>query len=422
LSFIPDTSAQDTVIEKKPTKWKLALFIGVIGVGAYWVIPSTINWFNGERSIEKQQLKLATVQNGLFVRDISVQGKVIAAKRPTLFSPSAGTVTYAVNAGDTVEIGQLLATVDSPELASDLAQQQAERDRLYSALERERITSKQRALDHENKIGRAEVALNAAKREMRRAQEGHDKQVVSDIDYQKAKDDLQNAEREYSLTLKEVDLLKESLKFEVKNRELEFNRQQVFVQELERRVAALAITSPVNGLVGNLTVQQKTNVDKNQPLLSVVDLSQYEVEVQVPEQYGDDLALGMDAEINVNQQTITGELVSISPEIQKGTITSKIRLPDDLQLSLKQNQRLTSRIILEQKSQVNYVPRGQFTQTGTGNFIYTIEGNLAKKQAITLGSESLTQIEVIHGLKAGDVVVISDLRVFNDAPQARILE
>lgn len=422
MSFIPDTSAQDTVIEQKKAPWKLAMLCIAAVIGIYLIAPSLLSWFNNERSVEKGQLKLATVQNGLFVRDISVQGKVIAAKRPTLFSPSSGTVTYSVNSGDTVTVGQLLATVDSPELTSDLAQQQAERDRLYSALERERITSKQRALDHENKIGRAEVALNAAKREMRRAQEGHDKQVVSDIDYQKAKDDLQNAQREYALTLKEVDLLKESLKFEVKNRELEFNRQQVLVQELERRVAALDITSPVNGLVGNLAVQQKTNVEKNQPLLSVVDLSQYEIEVQVPEQYGDDLALGMVAEINVNQQTVTGELVSISPEIQKGTITSKIRLGDEYQLTLKQNQRLTSRIILEQKPQVNYLPRGQFTQTGTGNFIYTVDGNIAKKQAITLGSESLTQIEVVHGLKAGDVVVISDLRVFNDAQQARILE
>ncbi|WP_244370128.1 hypothetical protein [Pseudoalteromonas xiamenensis] len=42
-----------------------------------------------------------------------------------------------------------------------LTQQQAERDRLFSSLEREKINAKQQALDHENKIGRAEVALNA---------------------------------------------------------------------------------------------------------------------------------------------------------------------------------------------------------------------------------------------------------------------
>ncbi|WP_462162971.1 efflux RND transporter periplasmic adaptor subunit [Pseudoalteromonas xiamenensis] len=422
MSYIPDTSAQDTkIVSKKPT-WKKWLLLGSVIAAGYFVAPNVYGWFNNERAIDVNQLKLATVKQGQFVRDISVQGKVVAAKRPTLYSPSSGTVTYLVKAGDTVVIDQPIAIIDSPELTSELTQQQAERDRLFSSLEREKINAKQQALDHENKIGRAEVALNAAKREMRRAQEGHEKQVVSDIDYQKAKDDLQNAEREYTLTLKAVELLKESLKFEVKNRELEFNRQNVFVEELQRQVNALEIKSPVAGLVGNLTVQEKTNVEKNQPLLSVVDLTQYEIEVQIPEQYGDDLALGMAAEINLNSQMLSGELIAISPEIVKGTIASKIRLSGEYTISLKQNQRLTSRIILEQKDNVRYLPRGQFMQNSAGQYIYKVANGVATRTPIRLGSESLSQIEVLSGLLPGDTVVVSDLRVFNDAEQARIVE
>lgn len=422
MSYIPDTSAQDTVIEHRQLSWRKWVIAASILIAGYLVVPAVYAWFSGERAIVRSELKLAQVQQGEFVRDISVQGKVVAAKRPTIYSPSSGTVTYAVAAGDTVSVGQLLAEIDSPELTSELAQQRAERDRLFSALERERIHAKQKALAHENNIGRAEVALNAAKREMRRSQEGKDKQVVSDIDFQKAKDELQNAEREYALTLKEIDLLRESHKFEVKNRELEYNRQQVVVEELERRVAALQLLSPVAGLVGNLIVEQKTNVTKNQPLVTVVDLSKFEVEVQIPEQYGDDLALGMQAEVFLNNRSILGELIAISPEISKGSIAGKIRLLESESLGLKQNQRLTSRIILEQKDNVLYLPRGQFEQAQGGQFTYLVQHEKAVKTRIQLGAQSLTQIEVLAGLTKGDTVVVSDLRVFKQAQQARIIE
>ncbi|WP_462172870.1 efflux RND transporter periplasmic adaptor subunit [Pseudoalteromonas xiamenensis] len=130
----------------------------------------------------------------------------------------------------------------------------------------------------------------------------------------------------------------------------------------------------------------------------------------------------MAAEINLNSQMLSGELIAISPEIVKGTIASKIRLSGEYTISLKQNQRLTSRIILEQKDNVRYLPRGQFMQNSAGQYIYKVANGVATRTPIRLGSESLSQIEVLSGLLPGDTVVVSDLRVFNDAEQARIVE
>lgn len=426
MSYIADTSAQDTQIEKPRSLNKMIIFslstILAVIVSYFFILPSVVNWTKGSSAVHKDKLNIAAVKQGLFIRDLSVQGKVIAARRPILYSPAQGTVTYLVEAGDSVVTQQTIAIIDSPELKSEYNQQIANLTRLKNQLEREKIQVKKSNLEQENQIGQAQVALNAAKREMRRSDEAIKNKIISDIDYQKAKDDLQNAKREYEHAVKEVALIKESQKFEIKTREFELHSQQVKVTELKRQVDGLKITSPVTGLVGNLSTQQKNSVAKNQALLSIVDLSEYELEVQIPESYADDLALGMEAEITLNQSLYQGELVAISPEIVQGRVQGKIRFTDKSLTGLRQNQRLTTRVILERKNNIQYLPRGQFLKTYNGQFAYVVSDNSAVKTPIKIGSRSLGKVEVISGLKTGDTVVISDSDIFKDAPSVRILK
>lgn len=426
MSYIADTSAQDTKVTKSRSIKKIIIrsisIVLLVSTVIVFILPSLFNWSSGKIAINKDKINIATVEQGLFIRDLSVQGKVIAAKRPVLYSTAQGTVTYLVEAGDSVKVGQTVAFIESPELRSKYNQELANLTKLKNQLEREKIQVKKSNLAQENQIGQADVALNAAKREMRRSDEAMKNQVISDIDYQKAKDDLQNANREYEHVIKEVALIKESQIFEIKTRELELQSQQVKVNELKRQVDGLKIKSPVTGLVGNLSVQQKNSVAKNQPLLSVVDLSEYELEVQIPESYADDLALGMEAEVSLNQAKYQGELVAISPEISQGRVQGKIRFKERKLTGLRQNQRLTTRIILERKNNIQYLPRGQFLKTYNGQFAYVISAGSAIKTPIKIGSRSLAKVEVISGLKTGDTVVISDSDIFKDAPSVRILQ
>ncbi|MEC4088210.1 HlyD family efflux transporter periplasmic adaptor subunit [Pseudoalteromonas rubra] len=422
MQYIDDTSAQDSQLEKKHNYKLYFLLIAGVFISLYFVVPQILAWASGESAVRMENIHVAEVRRGEFVRDISVQGRVIASRRPTLYSPAEGTVTYLVTAGDSVEMSQPLAQIDSPELKSLLAQELAELTRLSTQLEREKIQAKKQDLAQENYLGKAIVALNAAKREMRRNEEGKKNQVVSDIDYQKAKDELENAQREHRLAVKEVALLKESQKFEIQTRAIELQAQQVLVDELKRRVASLEIRSPVNGIVGNLSVDQKNTVVKNQPLLSVVDLSHYEVEVNIPENYADDLALGMPAQITLNGRAYEGELTAISPEIVRGQVEGKIRFKESEITGLRQNQRLTSRIVLEEKSGVTYLPRGQFVDAYSGKYAYVLDEGSAVKKSISLGSKSLGQVEILSGLAVGDTVIISDTRMFNSAERVRVVQ
>ena len=100
------------------------------------------------------------------VRDVSVQGRVVAAISPTLYATAAGSISLHVEAGASVTEGQVLATVDSPALANLLKQAESSLEQQSMELQRQRIESRQLALDKRKAADLADVALVAAEVEV----------------------------------------------------------------------------------------------------------------------------------------------------------------------------------------------------------------------------------------------------------------
>ena len=416
---IADTSAQDVAVQaKSKTRQRLLLGAGVAGliIVVWLVAPSLQRWAGSSMSVPRDRLRLAEVVRADLVRDVSIQGRVVAAVSPSLFAPADGTITLLVEAGAAVSEGQSLAVLDSPELQNQFQQEQATLDTLSVELERQRIETKQKALDNQKNIDLTRVTLVAAERERRRAESGHKIEAISEIDYEKTEDDLDTARLAHKHAVEDASLDQERLAFELRTSELKIERQSFLVQDLLRQVDELDMRSPVNGIVGNLMVDQKAAVSRNQVVMAVVDLSAFEIEAQVPESYADDLGLGMSAEVRLGNQKYPASLVSVSPEIIQNQVTTRIRFVGPMPPGLRQNQRLSTRILMEEKKNVLTLQRGQFLDSGGSRIAYVLDDdNVARRRSIEIGARSLAAVEIVKGLNEGEIVVISSIDQFRSA-------
>ncbi|NCF14674.1 MAG: efflux RND transporter periplasmic adaptor subunit [Gammaproteobacteria bacterium] len=416
---IRDTSAQDTQLAPRDPRPKRLIIGGIVvaTIAAVWVAtPVVQRWANATISVPVDRVRTATVTRGDLVQDVSVQGRVVAAVSPTLYASASGTITIEVAAGEQVLQGQVVATVVSPELTNALQQAESSFEQRKMELERQRIESRQLALEKRKEADLADVALVAANREKRRADEANERGVMPEIDFEKAQDDLRNAELAYEHAVADADLFDERLAFEIKASEFDVGRQQLFVDDLRRQVDDLAIKSPVNGIVGDLLVDQKAAVSRDMPVMAVVDLSRFEIDAQIPESYADDLAIGMAAEVLVGGARYPGQLAAVSPEIVSNQVASRIRFSGDMPTGLRQNQRLTVRVLLAEHNDVMMVQRGQFLDSGGGRIAYIVtEQGMAEKRLIETGARSLGAVEIVAGLQPGDQIVISNLDAFRSA-------
>ena len=416
---IADTSAQDVRLAPQDPRRNQLIFasIGIAVIASIlFAAPWVKRWANATVSVPYDRVRTAVVVKGDLVRDVSVQGRIVAAISPTLYATASGSITLQVVAGEQVVAGQVLANVDSPELKSLLKQSESALEQRKVELERQRIESRQQALEKRKAADFADVALVAAKREQRRAQEANERGVIPVIDFEKAQDDLRNAQLAFEHAIADADLFDERLAFELRASEFEVSRQLLFVDDMRRQVDDLAIKSPVDGIVGDLLVEQKSAVSRDTPVMAVVDLSRFEIDALIPESYADDLAIGMQADILVGGERYAGQLTAVSPEIVNNQVASRIRFNGDGPTNLRQNQRLTTRILLAEYEDVLMVQRGQFLDSGAGRIAYVInEDNTAVRRQIQTGARSLGSVEIVAGLEPGDTIVISNLDPFRGA-------
>ena len=422
---IRDTSAQDVLLEKtKRWRWlKWAVPVAVLALAGL-LLGSVFNtWLSAEASVSSDRIRTAVVNQGDLIRDLNVQGRVVAAVSPTLYSPATGTVTLQAQPGDAVTIGQVLANIDSPEVRSEFLQELSSLDQFNAELEREKIQARKAKVKSQQTIDLARVELTAADREMRRAEESIKTNSISEIDFERARDELARAKVEHNHAVQDAQLEGESLEFETTTRQLAVNRQQLVADELKRRVDDLAIRSPVNGIVGNVAVNQKALVNKNAPLVTVVDLTAFEVEIRIPEAYADDLGIGLAGDVQYNGVEYRGKLVSLSPEVVNNEVVGRIRFAGETPPGLRQNQRVTVRVMMDELIGVLKLQRGSFTDSGGGRSAFVLtEAGLAERREIRLGARSVAEVEILSGLAAGDQVIISSIAEFEDYDTIQVVD
>jgi HlyD family secretion protein len=109
-----------------------------------------------------------------------------------------------------------------------------------------------------------------------------------------------------------------------------------------------------------------------------------------------------------------GEVTAISPEVFEGQVVGRIRFAQTDLAGLRQNQRVTARVLIESKENVLKVKRGAFVESGGGRIAYVVNNQSATKRNIQLGARSLGEVEVLSGLKQGDEIIISSISQFNN--------
>ncbi|WP_374321783.1 efflux RND transporter periplasmic adaptor subunit [Pseudoxanthomonas kaohsiungensis] len=423
--MIPDTSAQDRPLSAaRPERpaWRRWLWPAVAAVPVLallaWVVAG---WGAGSRSYDASRIRIAEVTRGDLVRDISADGRVITANSPTLYAIAGGTVSLKVVAGDAVKQGQVLAVIDSPELRSKLVQEESTLASMEAEASRAQLDAQIAQLNARRALDQAEIDHTAAQRDLERYERGHAGGAVSNIELASARDELKKADIGLQTARRDAGLQGQGAALDARNKRLLADRQKAVAAELQRQVEALTLRAPFDGQVGQVQISQGTNVAINAPILSVVDLSEFEVEIRVPESFARDLGIGVPAQVTSQGRPFPAKVSAVSPEVVNGEVTARLRFDEGQQPpGLRQNQRLSARIVLDTRKDVLMVERGPFVEQEGGRFAWVVEGRSAVRRPVQTGVSSLGYVEIVSGAKEGDRIVVSGSDQFGDAERVAI--
>ena len=424
--MIRDTSGQDRPLSK-PTvarPWRRWLSAAVLVLAALAGVGYVVRgWLSAQGAVDRSRIRIARVERGKLVRDIVADGRVVAANSPTLYAIAAGTVDFHVRAGDKAAKGAVLATVASPELQSRLTQEQATLAGLEAGVGRAGLDVEHGRANAQKLVAQSEIDRQTAAREVQINQQMFSRGVIPELELRRSEDLLKKAEIAVGHAHIEAALQGKELAFDLGTKNQGLDRQRAVVRELERQVTALEVKSPVEGQVGQLLVAQLSTVAANAPILTVVDLGAFELEIRVPDAFARDIAIAMAAEIRSGAKTFSGRVRSVSPEVVEGNVAARLEFVGQRPDGLRQNQRLSARILIEERPDVLKVERGPFLEQGGGNIAYFLgDDGVAERRPIRTGAISLDAVELLGGAKLGDQIIVTGADMFKDAQRIRVAD
>jgi HlyD family secretion protein len=412
-----DTAGQDTPLEQPSAlrRHRRLIIVGLCAAVALVVLVTWLLRFSGiNSSVDRSRLTIATVERGLFVRDVAADGQVVAASSPTLYAIETGIITLHVHAGDAVKKGQVLAVIDSPDLTAKLSQERASLESMRVDWQRAELDAASKLRELSDKFEQARVDRTTAQREADRSAKAYELGAYTELQSLKAKDDLEKADFAYRQAQADYEAAPKQTQFDVSSKKALFDRQQLVVTDLQRQVNALQVQSPVDGRVGQVQVAERASVAKDAALLTVIDLSNLEVEIKVPESLARDLQPGMSATLEGDGRQWQATLSGVSPEVVSGEVTARLRFTGAQPEGLRQSQRLAVRILLDKRADVLIVERGSFVDQDAG-YAYVIHDGVAERRPVRLGAQSVQKVEILEGLNVGDEIVVSGSDAFNGA-------
>jgi multidrug efflux pump subunit AcrA (membrane-fusion protein) len=319
---------------------------------------------------------------------------------------------FYVEKGTPVRAGQLLAELESQDLAGTVAENRAAVDQAEAAFQ----TTSGVSLPEE--IQKAELEVRGAKNAL-------DAQ-------QKRYDSLQELYRQGAIAQKEVTdasvtLTEAKNHLEIAQRVLQdlqgVGKDQTIKAAAAQRDAARArlqtsqtqlgyarVVSPISGVVTDRPLFTGETASSGTPLLTVMDLSSVIAKAHVSPEDAATIKMGNTASLVPADggAAIPGKVTQISPALDPSTTTVEVWIQAaNPQMRLRAGTSVHAEIISRTERIALVIPESAvITEESGETFVMTIgEGDMPHKQPVMLGIHDAGNVQVTEGLKGGDRVV-----------------
>lgn len=197
------------------------------------------------------------------------------------------------------------------------------------------------------------------------------------------------------------------------------------VQGARNLLSNCQITSPIEGVVGLIQVNEGDMVSPQVPVTVVSSTGKLAVKLNVTE--GDISFIKVNDPVKVrvssiSDQEFTGRVTSVAavahPQFKTFPVEVTLDNPDNL---LKSGMIAEVRIGTEGKDGVLTIPRNAVVQKGARHVVFTVdEESIVHETTIEVGIQNRERVEVVKGLKLGDQVVVKGQTLLHDADKVRV--
>jgi HlyD family secretion protein len=330
-----------------------------------------------------------------------------------------------VNRGDHVRAGQLLAELESADLAAAANESKSQYEQTEAAYQ---TLTGATVFDDKTK---AQADLQSAEQTFEAAKKLYDNRVALQKEgalAQKLVDDAKVAmvqsQSQLETARRHLDGLNQvSQRESIRGAQAQVNASKAHFENATVQVSYAQIRSPISGVVADRSVYPGEMPPSGSPLISIVDISKVVARANVPVKEATSVKVGRPARITGPDGDLPGVVTVVSPSVDPSTTTVEVWVrAENPGERLKPGGTVRVAIIAETIQNTMIVPATALLNSddGTPKVMVITADNVAHERRISLGVRQGDRVQVISGLQPGEQVVVSGGLGLEDKAKVKI--
>ncbi|MEP6715605.1 MAG: efflux RND transporter periplasmic adaptor subunit [Terriglobia bacterium] len=317
-----------------------------------------------------------------------------------------------VNRGDHVRAGQLVAELESRDLAASVNESKGQLDQAQAAYQ---TTTGATVVDDRTKAqadaASAQQSLEAAKRlydnRVELVKQGALAQKLADD----AKVSMVQAQSQFDTAQRHLETLQAvGQRAQVAGAKAQVDTARAHYENSAAQLSYAEVRSPIAGIVSDRPLYAGDTAASGSPILSIIDISQVVARANVGVKDAAAIKVGRPATISGPDGNIGGKVIVVSPAVDPSTTTVEVwvQAPNPGE---KLRPGGTVHVVINAETLQNaiIVPAAALLNSDTGGQKVMVAGgdNLAHERMVAIGVRQGNNVEITSGVQEGEKVVVS---------------
>lgn len=364
-----------------------------------------------------------TVVRGDMLRQVRGPGTLVPENIRLITALTAGRVEQKlVMPGDRVQKGTPLLILTNPDVQlraldaqRQLSDAQSQLISLTANLETQRLTQ-------EGAVAQIQSQYNEAVRTAKLQEELASKGIGAANEASRARDQLNELKQRLDIEKKRLDVLNGSIQAQIDAQKAQVEHLRRTVAFNEQQIASMNVRSESDGVVQQVDLEVGEWVNAGALLARVEAPGRLKAELRIPETQAIDIVIGQDALVDTRNGVIKGRVIRIDPGATTGTVGVDVALLGDIPASARAGLSVDGTITIEHLKDVLSVGRPAYGQPNSQVGIFKLEpdGKTAVRVNVKLGRASVNDVEIISGLRQGEIVILSDMSQYDAFERVRL--
>ncbi len=380
-----------------------------------------------------------TVKRGPMIVQVRGLGTLVPSEESIRLIPSqteATVVRIRVLPGTKVTPDTILMDLTDPQLDQELLNAQLQLKSDEVAYHNLQVTLQSALMDKRASAATVNSDYSQAQLQAQTDQQLFKLGVISGLAYNKSKSSADELTTRNKISGDQVDMNEKSIQTQLDVQQAKIDQDKAILQLKKDQAAALEVRAGIDGVLISLgqqaagaTTSDQTStlgvgahVAPGTTLATVVVPNQLKAQLKIAETQAHDILLDQPAEVDTHNGIVTGHVTRKDPAVVNGTNTVDVKLDGALPPGAVPQLSVDGTIDLQRLKDVLYVGRPAFGNPDStiSLFKYDPDGKTAERTQVKVGKASVTQIQILSGLKEGDRVILSDMSRYDNTDKVRL--